>query len=89
MGRPRGLSEISQRKTILYDFTYMCNRNKTKQKNPKQNLYREPIGGCQRRGLGKMGKWAKRHKLLVIKYISHGDAVCSMATIVNNTVFHI
>ena len=46
------LTEISQRKTIIFDFTYMWNlKNKTNKQNKTQiHRYRQPNGGCQTRG---------------------------------------
>ena len=63
------LSEISQRKTTLYDLAYMWNLKKTKQ-NKNELIVTENrsvvLRGGERRG-GQQVKGVKRYKLPLIK----------------------
>lgn len=69
----------------------MPSRSRQTQRN------REPIGGCQRHGLGMMVTWrvgemmevVKRYNLPVIRQISSEDIMYSMVTIVKDTVLYI
>ena len=56
----------------------------------KLSLLREQIGGCQSQGMrgGGMGEWGPEVQASCYN-VSHEGVVCSMVTIVNNTVLHI
>ena len=47
------------------------------------------VRGGELRTKAKWVKGVKRYKLPVIEYISPGDVMCSVVTLVNNTVSHI
>ena len=68
--------------------------NKTKQNKTKKTTKvihtKKRLVGARGEGVGgwQMGKGNQKYKLRVIKYISNGDIIYSMVTIVNNTILH-
>ena len=67
-------------------------KNKQKSKNNKNQThrYREQIGGCQSwREWGEMAEGGQKVQTSSYKIKSHGDLICSMVTIVGNTVLYI
>lgn len=83
MNGPQGIiqCEISQRQ-IPYDLTYYMEYKK-QQSIQRTHGWLPEVGGEKR---AKRAKGVKRCKLPVM---NSGDVMCSVVTIVNNTVLHI
>ena len=84
------LSEIIQTNAI-WSHLYVESKTQTwTNKNRNRLKYREQTGGGQRgggrRGWAKQVKGMKRHKLAVMKQVSHRDEKYSLGNIVNNIV---
>ena len=78
-------NQSDKERQILYDLTYIWNLSKNKQ---TKNKLIEHTGGCQRQGVGEVGKTGEGgQKVQTSSYI--GDVMYNMVTIVNNTVLNI
>ena len=82
----------TQRKTDILSFHLCGIKKQNKWANITKDRYREELSGCQ---LGRelaVEEWVrwmngmKRYTFPVIKQVSHEDLICSMVTIVDNTV---
>lgn len=60
-----------------------------KQQQPKNQVYKhiENRLVVEVHGMG-IDEGVKRYKVPVIKYVSHGNVICIMVTIVNNFIFN-
>ena len=76
-----------KKKKIPYDLTCGILNN-----NKKQTQIQRGDGRLPEAGHGRVGGWDKevaKHKLPVMKYVSHGNIKCSRVTGVKNSASHI